>query len=167
MDEKEIFQKAAELFTDKPTEIEIIPEPKNLLHKILMKLRIKPKSIKYKVKPLLSGNRARIISRAVKFPESPFEKGVLNGLYKLSEDHNEDLLYIAAVAIQNDREEPSAFLIEELRWVEDKVLFRIIDHALGQGDLNHFMKSTILIMGTETMTTMGPKVQKELIASGD
>lgn len=171
MDENEIYKKAAESFTEKPTlEVEVNIEPENRWHKLLMLLRIKPKTIKYTLRPTLVGNRVRIASRALLFPKEAFKSGnVLNELWELSIDNNEDLIYIAAVALQNDRNEPSEFLLKELKWVDDKVLFGILDKSLSQIDLQSFMKSTILIVGTEMMkpkNEMG-QVTGEIIASGE
>lgn len=171
MNENEILKTAAEAFTEKPSlEIEVKIEPENRWHKLLMLLRIKPKTIKYELRPTLVGNRVRIASRAVLFPKDTFKSvNVMKELWALSKERNEDLIYIAAVALQNDRNEPSEFLLEELRWVDDKVLFGILDKALSQIDLQSFMKSTILIVGTEMMrpeNEMG-QVAGETIASGE
>lgn len=169
MNENSIFQNAAEVFVDKPIEILITPEPKNKLHKLLIFLRFKKKSLKYQLRHTLVGNRIRIASRAVLFPEDVFENGIMQSLWQLSKTHSQDLIYIAAVAIQNNRDEPEPFLLEELKWVDDATLFTIVDKALSQIDIESFMKSTILITGTEMMKEKekGPNEQKEIIASGD
>jgi len=155
MEEQEILSKAAEAVIGKHSGIEINfdVEPKNLLDKVLLRLKLrKPKTLNYQLKPLLVGNRLRIAAKAVNFPKSFDFTHWMQLIYDTSLRYNEDLIYITAVCIQNDRYEPSQVLLRELKWLNDSEFRRILDLALSQLDMQSFIQSIILISGADVLS---------------
>ncbi|WP_256013108.1 hypothetical protein [Desertivirga xinjiangensis] len=154
MEEKNVLSNASGILTDSASDrLEFTIEPKTFLDKLLVKLRLKKKQImSYELRPILVGNRYKIACKALNIPSSILESGIMTAIMKGSHDHTDDFIYIAAVAIQNDRNEPSKELLEELRWVDDKTLAVLLDKALSTIDVQAFMKSIILILGAEILS---------------
>lgn len=176
MTENEILSKAAETFTDKAKIIKVPIEPKNRIEKLMIKMGWKKGYIEYPVRKILYGNRIRIAAKAVRLPVDVFKgKNLIEALMESSLAYNEDLIYIAAVAIQNDRHEPSKTLLDQLRWVDDSVFAEILDKSLNMFDVQSFMKSIALIKGTETILKRDPEITdkaslqdtRETIARGE
>lgn len=154
MTEHEILSRAAEIVTDKSEVVEIPIEPKNRLDRLLMRLGLRKASRTFHLRKILVGNRYRIAAKAVKLPESLFkDNNIVRLLFEGTYALNDDLLYIAAVTLQNDRYEPSHELIDMLRWVDDSVLFDILDKGLNMVDVQSFMNSIVLIKGTQVTLT--------------
>lgn len=169
--EDQIKAKASKIFADEPKTIDIPIEPRNWIEKLLIKYKIKKGFVSYPIRKILYGNRERIASRAVNFPDDIITSGnVLEALFKASLEINDDLLYIAAVAVQNDRYEPSKALLDQLKWVDDSVFADILDKSLSMFDLQSFMKSIVLIKGT-VLTSEKRKTSlqdtREMIARGE
>ncbi len=169
MKKEEIKAKASQVFVDEPQVIDIPIEPKNWFEKLLIKYKIKKGFVSYPVRKILYGNRKRIAARAVNLPDDIFNiENIREALFKASVEMNDDLLYIVAVAVQNDRHEPSETLLDLLRWVDDSVFADIMDKSLSMIDLQSFMKSIVLIKGTiPTMKKTSLSDTREMIARGE
>lgn len=170
MREEEVLSKAAETFVNTPKVIEIPIEPKNKLDKVLMNWGLKSKVVKYPIRKILVGNRFRIASKAVKMPLDIFKsKDVIQTVMDASFEINDDLIYVCAVAIQNNRHEPSKTLLNQLRWVNDSVFADILDQSLSMIDVQSFIKSIVLVKGTDILTERKTSLQdtREIIARTD
>jgi len=149
---------AADIITEKSTEVPIKIRPKNRLHKFLMKKGFM-KSIKvYEITPILVGNRLRVSSVAVKLPKDTWEHGKLNLMkaWQATNDHTSGFLYVVAVCIENRKAEPSKALIEELRWMPDEEFMKLLDASLTMAGVPNFMKSIILISGQSVLNVPEP-----------
>lgn len=150
MNEQEVLIKAAESFTDKPKFIDIPIEPKNRLEKLLIKWKIKKGYLRYPVRKMLVGNREIIAAMALKFPTDTLSSdNILRDVFKASVTVSEDLRYIVAVAVQNDRHEPSETLLDQLKWVDDSVFAEILEKSISTADLQAFINSIVLVIGTK------------------
>lgn len=170
MTDQEILSKAANSFINNPKEIKIPIEPKNWIERLLIKKGYKKAFAVYPVRKILNGNRFRIASRAVKFPEDILKgKDLHKMIFESTIAINDDLIYIAAVAVQNDRNEPSKTLLDQLKWVDDSVFADILDKSLSMIDLPAFIRSIVLIQGTENLLIQktSPQDTREIIARGD
>ncbi|WP_090632206.1 hypothetical protein [Parapedobacter indicus] len=155
----EILSKAAQVFADESLGVIEVPiTPRNVLHRLLMKIGIKPRSLNYQMRKISVGNRYRIASRAVKLPAGIIQPGnVVKSFMEASAVFTDDLIYITAVALQNDRHEPSPQLLDALRWMDDEKCADILDLVLSKMDIQAFMKSIALVVGTENLTEKDPE----------
>ncbi len=154
LDEKSIYAKVASTFSDVSEEVKIPVEPKSSLDRLLVKFGLKKKRhLTYRLRKIRVANRVKIAGRALKLPKGIFSgKIVLYDLYKTSVDFSDDLVYIAAVCLQNDRNEPTQELLDALGNLEDGELADILDKGLSMIDFPSFLKSIVLIAGTEDLT---------------
>lgn len=152
--DKEIFIKEVDTITDKGEAIEIPVTAKNNWEKILMTVGIKKRKLTFNLKKIKVGNRHRICQRIIKFPEKVFDdsKYIMKMIAELSIHHNDDLIYCVAVSLQNDCNEPSSELIDALNWVDDDLLFKILDKSLSAINIEAFTNSIILITGVQSLT---------------
>jgi len=137
-----------------PTNYVDIPlEPKNYIDRLLIKWKIKNQVVRYPLRTILQSNRVRIAEKAVKLPKDFFKDN--EGLFAAALDNsliiNDDLIYIVAVAIQNNRNEPSKKLLNRLKWLDDTTFYTVFDEALSMLDLQSFLKCIALIIGTEPL----------------
>lgn len=150
---KETKQQTINAFLDAGSEVRIPVLPKSKWHKILQKLGFAKKELVYNMRKIRVGNRERIASRALNLPEEINNgEAMIKRVLQLSKDNNKDLIYCAAVALQNDRFEPRKELLDALQWVDDELLSSIIDRGLSEIDIQNFMRPIILIVGTQSLT---------------
>lgn len=146
---EEIKKKAIETFIDKSEEIIIPLLPKNWFHKILQKVGLKKKELIFTLRKLRNGNRERIAPKLYEFPEFVRDDTyILKRVFELTVLQQESLNYVVAVALQNDRNEPSKELLDAVKWLDDEQFAYILERSIGSIDIENFLKSIILISGT-------------------
>jgi hypothetical protein len=135
----------------KPIEIDI--KPTNWLQKLLMKKGFLKSKRVFEIAPILVGNRYRISGVALKIKAGIFSPGFTNEeLWKAIQEHTDDLIYVVAVCIQNNKKEPSKGLLNYLRWIDDDKFFELLDASLAMLGVVNFTKSIILIGGQNVIT---------------
>jgi hypothetical protein len=146
---EEIKKKAIETFIDKSEEIIIPILPKNWFHKILQKVGLKKKELIFTLRKMRTGNRERIAPKLYEFPEFVRDETyILKRVFELTVDQQASLNYVVAVALQNDRNEPTKELLEAVKWLDDEQFSYILEKSIGSIDIENFLKSIILISGT-------------------
>lgn len=154
MTELELLQQEGETVTEKSKTITISNRPKNGIEKLLMKIGLMKRERVFEISPILVGNRLRISARACfDVPENLFVDGILDleKAWPVIKSRTDDFIYIVAVCIQNNRNEPSKRLLEYLRWTSDEEFFNILDKSLSMAGLKSFMHSIILIKGSSVL----------------
>lgn len=133
--------------------VEIPLEPTNIIDRALMKWNLKPRVARYPLRSILYGNRIRIAEKAITLPKDFFKdsEDLLTASFSNTALIKEDLLYIAAVALQNNRREPSKKLISRLKWLDDSTFYRVFDEAVSMLDIQSFLKCIALVQGTEIL----------------
>ena len=148
MDEISIKKEAIKTFLDEQETIEIPILPKNKLHAFLQKVGIRKKGLTYNLRKLRVGSRERIAIRLFDFPDKVYDDTyLLKRVFNLTKDHHKDMVYCAAVALQNDRNEPSKELIEAINWLQEETFHDILEKSLGQVDIENFLKSIVMLTG--------------------
>lgn len=152
MQEKDFAKQAVEGVLDLGKTIEIPVLANNGWQRILQKIGFKKKTLVYTLRKIRVGNRERIAVRMDGLPVqlndgTPF----LKKIFSLSKDHTGDFIYSAAVALQNDANEPTEELLYALRWVDDEFLFSILQRSFEEIDAGNFLNSIVLISGTESL----------------
>ncbi|MFC3353700.1 hypothetical protein [Sphingobacterium zeae] len=146
---EEIKKKAIETFIDKSEEIIIPLLPKNWFHKILQKVGLKKKELIFTLRKMRTGNRERIAPKLYEFPEFVRDETyILKKVFELTVDQQASLNYVVAVALQNDRNEPTKDLLDAVKWLDDEQFSYILEKSIGSIDIENFLKSIILISGT-------------------
>ncbi|MGJ1193753.1 hypothetical protein ACR788_23815 [Sphingobacterium siyangense] len=152
MDEISIKKSAIKTFLDEQETIEIPVLPKTKFDSFLQKIGIKKKLLKYNLRKLRVGNRERIAVRLFDFPDQIMNNTVLiKRVFELTKERHQDMIYCAAVALQNDRNEPSKELIDAINWVSEETFQYIFEKALGQLDIENFLKSIVMLTGTASL----------------
>jgi hypothetical protein len=146
---EEIKKKAIETFIDKSEEIIIPLLPKNWFHKILQKVGLKKKELIFTLRKMRTGNRERVAPKLYEFPEFVRDETyILKRVFELTVDQQTSLNYVVAVALQNDRNEPTKELLDAVKWLDDEQFSYILEKSIGSIDIENFLKSIILISGT-------------------
>lgn len=152
MKETEKVKQAIEGVLDIGKDVEIPVLAKNKWQKLLQTIGLKPRSLKYTLRRIKVGNRERIAMRIEGFPEEIINgKAYMHRILELSSLHTKDLIYCAAVALQNDPNEPKAELLDALAWVDDEYLFKVLERSFEEIDAKNFLNSIVLIVGTQSL----------------
>lgn len=149
MEEKDIKKKAIKTLIDSSEEITIPLLPRNWFDSFLQKIRLKKKELKFNLRKIRVGNRERIAAKLFDFPE--FERDqtyIYKRVFQLTVDHQETMNYVVAVALQNDRNEPSKQLLDAVKWIDDKLFAYILEQAISSVDVENFLSSIVVISGT-------------------
>lgn len=155
MQDKEIKAEAVKAFLDVGNTVEIHILPKNKWESVLQRIGLKKKVLTYTLKKIKVGNRERIGIVSDLLPQEIYDETyIVKRVLELSKSHTRDLIYCAAVALQNDVKEPSRELLEALRWVDDEFLTNILEVSISNIDVSNFLKSIILVVGTKSLMTM-------------
>jgi hypothetical protein len=154
IEQLESLIKAGEAITEKSELITVIIKPKNWFEKLMMKVGLMKRVKVFEISPILVGNRFRVSTVALKISNDIFTDGKVdvNKCWEAIRLHTDDYLYVVAVCIQNNKNEPSKALIEYLRWLPDNQFFRLLNTSLSMAGLPSFMSSTLLIKGSNVLT---------------
>jgi len=148
-----VLAQAGKAIIQQPKEVEVDVKPKTWLQKILMKKGFLKSKKVFTIYPILVGNRYRISTIALRIPPGIFSKDVKHEeIWKAIRDHTDDLIYVVAVCIQNNEEEPSKALLNFLRWIDDAKFYELLDSSLSMIGVPNFTKSIILIGGQNVVS---------------
>lgn len=152
MQEQDFKKQAVEGVLDLGKTVEIPVPAKNRWQDILQKVGLKKKVLVYTLRKIRVGNRERIAIRMDNLPVqlndgTPF----LKKIFSLSKEYTGDFIYCAAVALQNDVNEPKKELLDALKWANDDLLFSILQRGFEEIDAGNFLNSIVLISGTESL----------------
>lgn len=152
MNEANVLADVVNKLTNKPILISVLVKPKSKLHKLLMKLRLSPKSHDFELTPILVGNMYRISAKAVQIPDDVFSRGVIESFMTSSFSHLDKLIYIVAVGLQNNSKEPSKSLIKLIEnEFTAKDIAGVFNAIMSQIDVTNFMNSIISIKGSQIL----------------
>lgn len=151
-EELEIKKKAIKSYIDASEMISIPVLPRNKFHAFLQNIGISKKVLTYKLRKMRVGNRERIAIRLFDFPDTVYDDTyVLKRAFTLTKNHHKDMVYCVAVALQNDRNEPSKELLEALNWIDEELFSYVLDKSLSSIDLPNFFKSIVDLTGTASL----------------
>ncbi|TDQ79587.1 hypothetical protein [Sphingobacterium yanglingense] len=149
---KETTQDTINAFLDEGDIMNIPILPKNKWHGFLQKIGVCKKHLTYTLRRIRVGNRERIAQKGLNIPDEINDgTPLLTKIFELSTSNNADLIYCAAVALQNDRNEPTEELLDTLKWVDDDLLYSILERGLSEIDIQNFLKSIVLMKGTNSL----------------
>lgn len=156
MHDNESTKQDVEAYLDAAIEIKV-PLPfhvKGILQKLLVRIGLKrQRFLTYKLRKIKVGNRERMAIRTAKLPKRIYnDSSIINRVLELSRDHTSDLVYCAAVALQNDENEPEEVLLNALKWVDDEFLFDVLTKSVSQIDYKNFLNSIVLLTGIQSLT---------------
>lgn len=118
--EKEVHAGVANTVIAKATEISVDIKPKNWLHKMLMKLRLKPDKIVYKITPAVYGTLMQAVPLLLSMDYVPRpegdEIGILDWAYNMAAKNGEIMKKVICIGIHNRRGD---YPIELEHFVED------------------------------------------------
>ncbi|WP_316778423.1 hypothetical protein [Pedobacter antarcticus] len=147
-------QKVGEAYIENAKTVTIQLRPLNRMESLLMKIGLMKRRRVFKIYPILVGNRKRISTRAsFVLPENLFTDGTLDisKAWKVIHERTDDFIYIVALCIQNNKKEPSRHLIDFLTWIDDHQFYNILDQSLSLAGIESFMRSIILIKGSNVL----------------
>lgn len=151
-EELEIKKKAIKSYIDASEMISIPVLPRNRFHAFLQNIGVKKKVLTYRLRKMRVGNRERIAIRLFDFPDKVYDDTyVLKRAFTLTKNHHKDMVYCVAVALQNDRNEPSKELIDALNWIDEELFSYVLDKSLSSIDLPNFFKSIVELTGTASL----------------
>lgn len=160
MPQKNVLSRVGEVITDQSKSLTINIVPANFIHQLLIGMRLMKSTITYKITPILVGNMFRVSTRAVKIPKVLFTQEYdIADIHEVADSYKEDLLYILAVCIQNNRDEPSSQLLNSLKWMKQSEFSTLLEYALLELGIRDFMKSIILIRGANVITAKDADVK--------
>jgi hypothetical protein len=168
IDENDVLKKVGEAITEKPICIEFN------LDKPLTENG--EKVLKYSLKPIKVGNMYRIATQVRQIPDELLKELRIDALSVIMDaifDHIDKLIYIVAVGLQNNADEPDEGLIQLIRKEFDIIdIVKVYNAIMVQMNLKGFITSIILIKGADILKIsderkMSPKSQEEIIAPGE
>ncbi|GAA4338459.1 hypothetical protein GCM10023149_48440 [Mucilaginibacter gynuensis] len=166
LNEAEELLKVAEAVTGRPVIVEIdfqIPITHN---------GIRVRKLKFAIRPITVGNLYRISGMVKKIPDGLIEGTAVQILADIHE-HIDKLVYIAAVGIQNDENEPTPDLLDLVKKFDLEDIHSVVQIVLSQINLKSFISSIILIKGADILQRrkakekMSPIRPAETIAPGE
>jgi hypothetical protein len=152
-------REVGEAFSDKPKAVTITIRPLNWKERLLMKIGLMERQRVFKIYPILVGNRKRVSANAsFVLPADLFTDGLLDigKAWPVIQERTDDLIYVVATCIQNNREEPSKHLIDFLTWIDDVQFYNILDKSLSMVGVQSFIKSIILMKGSSVLNVKDP-----------
>ncbi len=164
---KKTLEQVVDATIQRALTIEITILPKNRLHAWLQRKRILPVKKTYEIRPIVLGNLLRISSLLLSI-DPKFLKGG-NGLldtgHQLASYHTDTLIQVLAIAIQNNRAEPSGSLMSLIKYnLSPREMHQLLGIVLEQMDLTNFITSIISIRGlnvletSETLKEVSPEI---------
>ena len=141
-----VLSKVTEAFTEKPMLISISLSTPRKIDNVIVN------TLKYQLKPIKVGNMYRIAGVIRQIPDAILDNTSIADLNEGIYDHMDKLIYIVAVGLQNNADEPAEDLIKLIR---DEFTIRdivaVYDAVMVQMNLKDFIKSIILIKGADIL----------------
>jgi hypothetical protein len=149
----ETLSKAADATVQEPVVIEVDINPQGFLHRLLQKWKWLPRKRKFVIEPIKMGSLIRISKLMLSIDMSVFDmRNLLESNYKAIDKHASTMARIVAVAIQNNKHQPSEKLVEfVLNNFTSHELRMVASMVLKQMDVTSFMSSIISIKGTNVL----------------
>jgi len=159
----ETLANVADTVIDKAYTFEIIIVPQNKLHAWLQKRGLMPKKKVFSIRPIVAGNLFRISKLLLSINYDELKKTGTNAIdlfHRMVTDHSETLWTICAIAIQNNRQEPSKKLIRLIRDnLSSQEMFQLLAYVLDKMDSQNFLSSIILIRGLNVQESAEKKTE--------
>ncbi len=164
---KNVLNDVVETIEENPISFDITIAPQTAFHKWLQKLKLKPVKKSFVLKPVVMGNMLRISKLALSINPDELKRdhGFADVAYQLIGQHSETLLEIIAIAIQNNRQKPSAALIKLLREnLSAAEVSKLISMVLMKLDLKNFIISIISTRGLNILETGEKKTSENEVS---
>jgi hypothetical protein len=144
---------AADTVITRSISFEIIIVPKSKLHRWMQRNGLAPKKKQYIIAPIVLGNLVRISRLLLSIDwEGLQEKNLLDKSYRMASQHMETLAAICAIAIANNRNEPSGWLMNTIRDnLSSREMMTLVSLVLRQMDLTSFIASIISMKGLNVL----------------
>jgi hypothetical protein len=142
---KEVIKQEADALIQEPVKLTIDITPKNRIHAYLQSKKLLPKKKDYYVKPLVLGSLVRISKLLADLDIKKLEKGAFaDDSIGMMKDHGLTMATIAAIAVTNEKKEPSKALIDLFLYhLSASELFKVVQIVLKQMDVQSFLLATI------------------------
>lgn len=160
---QQILSKVSDVINNKPTTKTFDVQPKNFIEKVLMYLKLKQRSVTFTITPIKLRNVYRIASKAVLIPDDFLDRPIVD----IVANYFEHVVYIVAVGLQNDSEEPSKRLIELIKDnFSNEEVAEVLLTIFNSLNIKDFLTSIVLIKGMNILQNQTSlKTQEEIIAS--
>lgn len=153
MQEADNNKKVIEPYLDNAEIVEIPLLPKNKIDAFLKRIGVRKRKLTYRLRKVKVMNRERMALKGFDLPKNINDGTyLLQKVFELSVKHTDTIVYCAAVALQNDENEPNEELIRALKMTDDEFLFKILDKSIALIDIQNFLNSIVLLAGVESMT---------------
>jgi len=159
----ETLANVADTVIEKDYRFEIIIVPQNKVHEWLQKRGLMPKKKAFSIRPIVAGNLYRISKLLLSINydalQTPGTKRFIDLFHRMVVDHSETLWTICAIAMQNNRQEPSPKLIKLIRDnLSSQEMFQLLAYVLDKMDSQNFISSIILIRGLNVQESAEKKI---------
>jgi hypothetical protein len=144
--EQKIYENIAAAITDKPKlTLDIAVRNRTWIDKILRR----PKVRTFKIYPCLTGNMYRIAGVASKLPEEVTGLTEETVALSIMNTNFDDIVYIVAAIIQNNRKVPSQKLQNFIKDnFDNQDIFACIYAGLANANMSSFLNSIVLMRGS-------------------
>lgn len=144
----------ADAVTAKDYLFEITINPENWFHALMQKIGLSPKKKVCTIRPIVTGNLIRISKLLLTIDKDALKDttSFLDTSYRLMSDHGETLATVVAIAIQNDRHEPSQKLVDMIKNnLSMEEMFRLVAYVLDKMDHKNFLFTISSIRGLNVL----------------
>lgn len=151
--EKDILHDVADTITGKPYQFEIIILPQNRFHKWLQRIGWMPTKKEFSITPIVFGNLVRISKLLLSIDPGLIKgKNFLDISHHVVAAHADTIVTILAIAIQNNKYEPSSDLIKLIKYnLAAEEMYQLLAYVLDKMDLKNFISSIISIRGLNVL----------------
>lgn len=162
MNDKEILASANDAIVEKPFEFKVEVNPKNWYHKLLIRLKIRPKVLNLTIKPTVLGARIwyskSLLGVGVSDQDLERPESMVN--HEATLNHTLKIANAIASAIHNKNSEPPKWLVDAiLDNFSSEDLMNVTQVLKGFINSKDFLHSIILLTG------MSLNEKEEIIAS--
>ena len=150
---QDILSRVADAVNEKAVSFQISIIAQNRLQKWFQQLGWMPMKKEFLIRPIVLGNLIRISKLLLTInPQAITGKNFLDIGHKMIADHADTMAIIIAIAIQNNRHEPSAKLVAIIKNnLSSRELYELLAYVLDKMDLKNFISSIISIRGLNVL----------------
>lgn len=158
---KEIIKQEADALIQEPITLTIDIPAKNRVHKLLQQKKILPVKKVFQVRPLVLGSLIRISKLLADIDVAKIDKEKFAEVsFELMQGHSETMAKIAAIAVTNEKKEPSKALVNFFLYqLTAKELFSVVQIVLKQMDVQSFLLGIISVRNLNVIET-NPETQR-------
>lgn len=161
INENEILEKAHDAVLELPFDFNLTVKPKGFWHKLLIKLKIKPKVVTLSISPTGLGSRVWyskfLVGVELTKKDLEEETTILN--HNATIAYTERMAKAVAAAIHNENSHPPQWLVDSILLLPSNQFLFLVDKLQGYVNTADFLNSIILLTG------MSLNKQEEIIAS--